>query len=339
MDNDSRSARKNVAVLHGAGYAGHELIRILLGHPQVTLDAVTSRTFANRPLHLAHPDLRGATNMEFSHPGELDPTQFDSVFIAAEHGKSMRVMRKLMRRRFAGAIIDLSADFRLRNPALYRRWYGFDHSAPELIPGFDYGLTEINAPYSTRHIANPGCFATGIALALRPLQDAQPAYHAAITAVTGASGSGTRPKKTTHFPTRDGNMRAYKVLSHQHMLEVKQLLHPDATVSLVPVSGPWTRGIWGTVHIQGGTAYDMAALYDAFYGNMPLVRLWPESLPELRYSVGTPFCDIGWIQRDDSMIIGFALDNLLKGAASQAVQNLNAVLGLSPTAGLLPPMP
>ena len=165
-------------------------------------------------------------------------------------------------------------------------------------------------------------------------------YHAAITAITGASGSGTRPKAVTHFPTRDGNVRTYKVLCHQHLPEVTQLLHADAKVSLVPVSGPWTRGIWGCIQVrmpqENTTATAVARSFETHYGDQPLIRLWPGRLPELRYAVGTPFCDLGWVARGDMLIIGFALDNLLKGAASQAVQNLNEVLGLPSTVGLLP---
>ncbi len=335
---DKHAAKKAIAVLHGAGYAGRELIRILLRHPQAALATVTSRTFAGKPLHHAHPDLRGITAMVFSDPTSLDVPDLDGVLIAAEHGTGVRAVTDLLGRGFDGAIVDLSADFRLRDPAGYARWYGFEHPAPELVPQFAYGLAEITAPYTTSRIANPGCFATGIALALHPLQQVLPSYHAYITALTGASGSGTRPKATTHFPARDSNVRAYKVLQHQHLPEVMQLLPKETVVSLVPVSGPWTRGIWGTIQLSTplqGSAHDLAELYDRHYGHAPLVRLWPGRLPELRYAVGTPFCDIGWVINGEELVIGFALDNLLKGAASQAIQNLNAVLGMAPLAGLL----
>ena len=207
-----------------------------------------------------------------------------------------------------------------------------------MLSHFAYGLTEFSAPYSGKWIANPGCFATGMALALRPLQEGLPFYHAFITALTGASGSGARPKPTTHYPTRAGNVRAYKVLTHQHLPEVQQLLDPRVKVSMVPVSGPWTRGIWGTAHIRVpvGSRVNWDSLFHDQYDSSPLVRLWPGQLPELRFVVGTPFCDLGWIIEGDTLVVGFALDNLLKGAASQAIQNLNVVCGLSETAGLLP---
>ena len=330
---------KRVALLHGAGYAGRELIRLLHTHPEIQLAAVTSRTFAGEPVWTAHADLRGTVSLLFSEPGQLDLSTLDGVLIAAEHGRGVHAVRDLLQQGFDGAIVDLSADFRLQDQDAYVHWYDFEHPAPELLPAFSYGLTEINAPYPAPRIANPGCFATGIALALRPLEDAFETYHAAVTAVTGASGSGTRPKKTTHFPTRDGNIRAYKVLQHQHLPEILQVLRPGITISLVPVSGPWTRGIWGTIHIDGtgcDSSVDISQLYESWYGAASLVRLWPSQLPELRYAVNTPFCDIGWIQHDDRLVIGFALDNLLKGAASQAIQNLNSAFGLAPAAGLLP---
>ena len=188
-------------------------------------------------------------------------------------------------------------------------------------------------------MANPGCFATGLALALWPLSRHLETATVAVTALTGASGSGTRPKAATHFPERDGNVRAYKVLVHQHLPEVQQVVGPGLRIAFVPASGPWTRGIWGTVHVtlpEGITAGEVDEWYATAYDQAPFVRLWPNQLPELRYAVHTPFCDLGWIVRNRALVVGFALDNLLKGAASQAIQNLNLLLGLPQTAGLLP---
>jgi N-acetyl-gamma-glutamyl-phosphate reductase len=159
-----------------------------------------------------------------------------------------------------------------------------------------------------------------------------------VTALTGASGSGTRPRATTHFPTRDGNVRAYKVLAHQHLPEVLEVVGSHVGVGFVPVSGPWTRGIWGTAHVRlpdGIDAAEVGAWYAEAYGGQPFVRTWPGELPELRYAVGTPFCDLGWVVQGAHLVVGFALDNLLKGAASQAVQNLNLLHGLPDTAGLV----
>ena len=331
--------RTSVAILHGGGYAGRELIRLLLRHPIAKMAAVTSRTFAGKALAAAHPALRDATDLTFADPASLDISTIDAVLLAAEHGKGALAVMDLLAGGFEGPIIDLSADFRFRDAAIYEEWFGFTHPAPALLKEFTYGLVELGAPYprGTRWIANPGCFASGVTLALWPLSRHVAALHASVTAVTGASGSGARPKATTHFPTRDGNMRAYKVLRHQHLPEIQLSLGSSATVALVPVSGPWTDGIWGTAHVTlpKGDA-DVGAWYEEAYGGAPCVRLWPDALPELRFAAGTPFCDLGWVRDGRQLVVGFALDNMLKGAASQAVQNLNLLMGWPETAGLLP---
>lgn len=333
------SSQCRVAVLHGAGYTGAELARLLLAHPTCTLTAVTSRSFADRPLWDAHPALRGSTDLVFIAPDEFDPHSVDAIFLAAEHGQAAGVVAGIVESGFDGFIIDLSADFRIHDPAVYADRYGRSHPAPELLDDFEYGMADVRAPYpeGTRFVANPGCFATGLALSTWPLSRGTEPFHAAVTALTGASGSGARPSDTTHFPTREGNVRSYRELRHQHMAEVLQLLGPGARIDFIPVSGPWTRGIWGTAHIMTDMTPDTVgqAFRDA-YANRPLVRLWPDRLPEMRWSVGTPYCDIGWIAQDDVVVVGFSLDNLLKGASGQAVQNLNLLRGRPETEGLLP---
>lgn len=330
---------KHVALLHGAGYVGGEIARLLLGHPGVHLEAVTSRTFAEKPLHTPHPDLRGESNLTFSLQDEVDLSGLDAVLTAAEHGRGHTDVTWLLEQGFEGAIIDLSADFRYKNPERYEEWFDYTHPAPELLDEFTYGLVEVNAPYpsGTRLIANPGCFATGIALTLWPLVQQLQDPRVAITALTGASGSGATPKTSTHFPTRSGNVRSYKVFNHQHLPEVLQAIGGSPDVAFVPSSGPWTRGIWGTAQLElpeGFGADDVASWYRSAYQEAPLLRLWEDQLPELRYAVNTPYCDIGWVVENNHLVVGFAIDNLLKGAASQAVQNLNLVLGLPETLGL-----
>lgn len=332
---------KKVAILHGAGYVGGELLRLVAAHPALTLAAVTSRAFAGEPVWRTHPHLRGQIEAVFTGEDDLSTDGLDAVFVAAEHGKGVAAVQALLASGYEGLIVDLSADFRFRDASLYEPWFGFTHPAPELISSFAYGLAEVNGPYAagTKYVANPGCFATGIALALWPVARHVPGFHAAVTALTGASGSGARPKETTHYPTRDGNVRAYKVFAHQHLPEIQQVVGAGARLSFTPASGPWTRGIWGTAHVtlpDGTTGDDVAAWYDAAYGHRPLVRLWGPGLPELRTSVGSPFCDIGWVVQGTELVVGFGLDNLLKGAASQAVQNLNLLMGLPETTGLVP---
>ena len=331
---------KRIALLHGAGYAGGELIRLLSNHPEFSLEVVTSRSFAGRPVWEAHPALRNQTTLEFSGE-ELDSMEFDALLIAAEHGKSVSIVAPLLEAGYEGCIVDLSADFRLKDPLLYQQWYGYDHPAPELLDRFVYGMAELTDGYpaDAKYVANPGCFATGISLALWPVSRHLKSMNVAVTALTGASGSGASPKTTTHYPTRDGNVRAYKALKHQHLPEIVQVTGAQHRIDFTPVSGPWTRGIWGTAHIALEDEISSATVESWFreaYDGRKLIRLWPGQLPELRFAAGSPFCDIGWTVEGSTLVLVFAIDNLLKGAASQAVQNLNLLFDLPETCGLLP---
>ncbi|GAB5521418.1 MAG: N-acetyl-gamma-glutamyl-phosphate reductase [Rhodothermales bacterium] len=331
---------KQVALLHGAGYVGGEVIKLLTGHPLVELVAATSRAFTHQPVWSAHSHLRGTTDLTFCSFDDLDLDALDAILVTAEHGQGVAAVQKLLDGGFEGAIIDLTADFRFTRADQYEQWFGYTHPAPELLDAFVYGLVEVNAPYpeGTMYVANPGCFATATSLALYPLGQHLGTFDAHIQALTGASGSGAKPKPTTHFPTRSGNVRAYKVLQHQHLPEMQQVAGEGATLHFVPVSGPWTRGIWGTMQVSlpdGITEADVSRWYHAAYIDKPLIRLW-DGLPELRTVVNTPFADLGWVVQDGHLVVGFAIDNLMKGAASQAVQNLNLVLGLPETVGLLP---
>jgi N-acetyl-gamma-glutamyl-phosphate reductase len=332
----------SIALLHGAGYVGGELVSLLHGHPGVELAAVTSRTFAGQPVHVAHPSLRGQVELAFTDPKGLDLSVLDAVVIAAEHGRGMQLVPELVAGGFAGPIVDLSADFRLNDAAEYAEWYGTEHAAPGMLDDFVYGLPELSAPYpaGTTGIANPGCFATGLSLAVAPLATQNVPLAAHITACTGASGSGASPSAATHYPSRDGNVRAYNVMQHRHTAEIQHAVGTHVDLSFVPVSGPWTRGIWGTVQVTWPTPItvdEVSAWFDDAYGNAPCVRVSPGELPELRPVVSTPFVDIGWRVSGHRLVVGVALDNLLKGAASQAVQNLNLLLDLPETAGLLTP--
>ncbi len=332
---------KKVAILHGAGYTGGELIRLILHHPVFELDAVTSRSYEGQPVWNAHPSLRGQTDLEFSASESLDLHTIEAILVAAEHGQGATAVQSLLDAGYQGSIVDLSADFRFRDADIYPARFGFEHPAPHLLDHFIYGLSEVSdADFrAERFIANPGCFATAISLALWPLSNSLTGSDVSVTALTGASGSGVRPKDTTHFPTREGNVRAYKVFTHQHQPEIEQVLGGRLHLRFVPASGPWTRGIWGTALVRlPGNVEESAVTgwYQSAYGHRQLVRLWPGTLPELRFSVNTPYCDLGWAVSGSDLVIGFALDNLLKGAASQAVQNLNLVYGLVEGMGLVP---
>ncbi len=348
----STGAPVRAAVLHGAGYAGGELIALLLAHPLVAPVAVTSRSQAGQSVWTTHPRLRGQTDLAYAALADLDPESFDVAFVCAEHGQGAAAVQALRQLRFGGLVVDLSADHRLDSVETYERVYGLTHPDPDAMRAAVYGLAEVHrqrlaglAEVPSATIANPGCFATAIALALWPLAEVIGEYRAHVTALTGASGSGARPSATTHYPARAGNVRAYKPLAHRHLAEVDETLGERATVHFVPSSGPWTRGIWGTAHValtgaerspDGVRQPDVDAAFAAAYDASPLVRMSPGVLPELLPVVGTPFFDVGWIVQGGHLVIGFALDNLLKGAASQAVQNLNLALGWPEALGLLP---
>ena len=325
---------KSVAILHGAGYVGRALIESVLAHPALELARVTSRSRAGKPVHEAHPHLAGQCDLSF----EMDMSSHDDldiVFVAAAHGQGAQAVGKLRNEGYEGLVVDMSADFRLQNAQIYLDRYGIEHPRPDLLEEAWYGMPEITGPppEGTKLIANPGCFATAISLALYPLAKAGLKSRVAITAMTGASGSGVQAKSGTHFPSRAGNVRAYKVFSHQHEVEIEQMA-PGLEFTFLPVSGPWTAGIWGTAQFVLAEQ-EVGGLYESAYHDKSLVRLWPDQIPELHWSVGSAFTDIGWIQKGDSVVVGFALDNLMKGAATQAVQNVNLALGLEETTGLL----
>lgn len=336
---ESTGTSPRVGVLHGAGYVGGELVRLLAGHPEVTLSSVTSRTFAGEPLSAAHPSLRGQIDHSFCAPDALAVEELEAILVAGEHGQSMQLVPELRKEGFDGPIVDLSADFRFDDPSVYLEWYDVEHPAPELLTQATYGLPEWNDEVSAvQLVANPGCYATGISLALAPLTAFDVPLSVHVTALTGASGSGATPSSATHFPTRDGNVRPYKVVAHQHEPEILQVLGSHVDLTFVPASGPWTRGIWGTAQLQWEESVPAGAVRDSFvdaYDDAPFVRCSSGALPSLQPVVHTPFCDLGWKVQGETLVIGFALDNLLKGAASQAVQNLNRTLGLPETAGLM----
>ena len=329
-----------VGVLHGAGYVGGECIRLLAAHPHAALHAVTSRTFADQAIGAAHPSLQGQVDHTFAAPSDVNLEALDALLVAAEHGQSMQIIPELMASGFDGPIVDLSADFRFSDPAIYPEWFDVEHPAPELLNEAVYGLPEWSGNIAEASlVANPGCYATGIALALAPLAGRNIQFTTHITALTGASGSGASASAATHFPDRDGNVRPYKVLAHQHEPETLQTLGPHVDLNFVPASGPWTRGIWGTAHIEWSPRKEgepVTLWYENAYADAPCIRCSPDTLPSLQPVVGTPFCDLGWKYEGTTLVVGFALDNLLKGAASQAIQNLNRTLDLPETAGLFP---
>jgi N-acetyl-gamma-glutamyl-phosphate reductase len=336
----------NVAVVGAAGYAGGELLRLLHQHPEVREVVATSRSRGGAPLADAHPALATVTDARFSAAaaGEIARGR-DAVFLCLEHGESSRVAGEVFAAR-PGLVVDLAADFRVRSRALYERYYG-EHTAPELLPRFCYGLADVigEGLRGAGAIAAPGCFATAAQLALYPL--ARPGLHVApsLFAVSGSSGAGVHPRPTTHHPMRAHNLFAYSVLGHRHEAEVLQAWRewvgrPDATARLMTHSGPFVRGIYLTLHARlpeksAMTGAATNAWYREAYAGRPFVRLL-DTPPELTHAVGTNYALIYVAASEDGteLQVMVAIDNLVKGAGGQAIQAMNLALGIEEGAGL-----
>jgi N-acetyl-gamma-glutamyl-phosphate reductase len=320
----------DVLILGASGYGGGELLRWLSNHPSVKSIRGTARSHAGKPFHTQHPNLRGLVDGAFEASPDwaaLAKSEHPVLFSALPHGELTRLWpdfqpewdRLDLTRRII--IVDLSADFRL-DPA----WvYGLVDWKPERMKG-------------ARRIANPGCFATALQLALLPLAPWQPAF-VAVTAATGSSGSGAAPSDTTHHPTRANDFRAYKMLSHQHEAEVLRTLAGEgwaAPLSFVPQSAPMVRGIFATAQFPLPAGIEVGALrahYERYYKDKFFVRIVDGS-PRVAATTGSAFADIGVAARQGHGAVMVALDNLGKGMAAQAVQNLNLALGLPEWTGL-----
>jgi LysW-gamma-L-alpha-aminoadipyl-6-phosphate/LysW-L-glutamyl-5-phosphate reductase len=332
------------AVIGGSGYGGAELVRRLLSHPDVELVRVASIDFVGQPISTVHANLEGRTDLKFE---GLSPEEaargMDVVLLGLPHKVSAKSMPELMK---TGArVIDLSGDFRLRDPATYRKYYGGDHPCPDqLVQGtFVYGLPEQNreAIRRAKYVASPGCFATTIELALLPLARAGwLSGEVEVVGITGSSGSGVTPSAGTHHPVRANNLRTYKPLDHQHVPEVAQLLADagakDVAVRFVPVSAPLTRGIFATcfAHIDARHGRDeVSRLYAEAYAREPFVRVPTGRLPEVVAVKGTNYAEVGVHLAEAPggalLVTAFgALDNLVKGGAGQAIQSMNIMLGV-----------
>ena len=339
-----------VAVVGAAGYAGGELLRLLLQHPDVTECVATSRSQGGKPIAGAHPALAAVTDARFSGatPGEAARGR-DVVFLCLEHGESSRVAGEVFDAG-PGLVVDLAADFRVRDPRLYEQFYG-PHAAPELVHRFTYGLADVLGCrlLGAKAIAAPGCFATAAQLALYPLAWAGLDVTPSLFAITGSSGAGAQPKATTHHPSRAHNVFAYSVLGHRHEAEVLQswrdwVGRPDATARLMTHSGPFVRGIYLTLHafvpkelaIRGGEPGTVVAgWFREAYEGRPFVRVL-DGPPELTHALGTNYALIHAVENEsgEEIQVTVAIDNLVKGAGGQAIQAMNLALGIDERAGL-----
>ncbi len=312
-------------IIGGSGYTGGELIRILLNHPAAEIDFVYSTTRAGKKVTTAHPDLLGTTDLEFT--GNVNPN-VNVVFLCLGHGNSTAFLKE---HSFSTdtIIIDLSNDFRLVADA------NFDGKQ------FVYGLPELNKSEieNAKYIANPGCFATAIQLALLPLAKAKLLENEVhINAVTGSTGAGVSPSATSHFSWRNNNVSWYKPFTHQHLGEINESLHSlqenTGNLFFMPNRGNFTRGILATSYTKfDGDLSEAKALYQDFYKDAVFTQISDEPI-NLKQVVNTNQCHIHLHKHDDLILVTSAIDNLLKGASGQAVQNMNLILGLEENLGL-----
>lgn len=332
-----------VAIFGGSGYGGSELLRILLVHPNVELVFVTANEHAGKPVGEVHRNLHGLTELSFiKAPDELESlSDLDCVFFALPHGQAMSIVPGL---RSSIKAIDLSGDFRLRDESLFQKHYKQQHTAMTAQREFVYGLTETNreAIRQARLIANPGCFATATLLGLAPLvANGLLNGRVVVDAKTGSSGSGAKAAANTHHPQRMNSFYAYKPFTHQHVPEIEQELNHvgDWTNELVFMthSLPVSRGIFASIYAESKrelSETDLHQLYADYYRDSFFVRLVSGS-PDINWVKTTNFCDIGFAVRDKQVVVFSAIDNLVKGAAGQAVQNMNLMFGLDENTGLL----
>lgn len=350
-----RASRPKVAIIGGTGYGGAELIRLLHRHDGIELARVTSIDRVGEPLEAVHRNL-GRTGLRFEEmPPERALEDMDVVFLALPHKVTAGLSPAL--EASTAKIIDLSGDFRLRDAAAYRSFYGVTHPHPEALGRFVYGLPELNreAIVAARKVASPGCFATTIALGLLPLAIRGWLRGAVRTvAATGSSGSGAYASEGTHHPVRANNLKTYKVLDHQHTPEIEQTLadalrkgghDPAFQLLFIPVSAPLTRGILANSFVEVPASVDDAAIAEAFastFAHAPFVRvLGNKSQAEVVAIKGSMWADVSWTTGpvDDArgvrhVVVTSALDNLVKGGAGQAVQSMNLMLGFDETRGI-----
>jgi len=332
-----------VGIFGGSGYGGAELLRILLARVDVEVAFVTANEHAGKAVGEVHRNLYGLTALRFvAAPEEFESLgSLDCVFLALPHGQALEIAPRLPSH---VKVIDLSGDFRLSDAAEFLEHYGREHTATALQREFVYGLTETNreAIKQARLISNPGCFATATLLGLAPLvASGQLSGRVIVDAKTGSSGSGAKAAANTHHPQRMNSFYAYKPFTHQHVPEIEQELRSvgDWASELVFMthSLPVARGIFASIYVETKDALTEDAareLFEEFYRESFFVRIVKGS-PDINWVKTTNFCDLGFAARGRSLVVFSAIDNLVKGAAGQAVQNMNLMFGLDERAGLM----
>lgn len=333
-----------VGIVGGTGYTGSELLRLLAVHPHVSLAAVTSRGEAGTPVAELFPHLRGRFDLAFTEPDAGRLAECDLVFFATPNGTAMKMVPELLAKGLR--VIDLAADFRLKDSALWERWYGMPHACPELLDEAVYGLPELNreAVRGARLVANPGCYPTAVTLGLVPLLEAG-VVHAdwlVADAKSGVSGAGRKASVGLLMAEVGEGFKAYSVGGHRHQPEIIQNLAQfagaAAQLTFVPHLVPMIRGIEATLYarLRGG-GHDLQGLYERRYQGEPFVDVLPGgSCPETRTVRGSNVCRISVAEPlgGGVVVVQSVIDNLVKGAAGQAIQNMNLMLGLDETLAL-----
>lgn len=342
-----RSKKIKVGIVGGTGYTGVELLRLLAQHPDVELSVITSRGEAGLPVADMFPSLRGHVNLAFTDPSQADLTLCDVVFFATPHGVAMSQAQELVA---AGVkVIDLAADFRLQDTAVFEKWYKLPHSCPEILAGAVYGLPELyrEKVRSAQVIGNPGCYPTTVLLGLAPLLE-QGLIDLSVPIVSdsksGVSGAGRKAEVATLFAEASDNMKAYAVAGHRHHPEIQeQLQQLGGAVPqfiFVPHLIPMIRGMLSTLYVKltpQGVKADIQALYETRYQGEPFVDVLPPgSLPETRTVRGANQLRLALYPQAETgyLTIIVVQDNLVKGAAGQAVQNMNIMFELDESTGL-----
>ncbi len=333
-----------VSVVGGSGYVGGELLRLLIHHPHCELQAVTSQRFVGEPIYRVHPNFRNVSTLHFRETDLDAVSDSDLVFSCLPHGKGVEFVTQLHQR--GQKVIDLSADFRLKEPRAYQEYYGFEHKHPELLKTSVCGLPELHRDEikNASLVAIPGCMATAAILGLAPLVAANlvDSTRIVVDAKIGSSGAGITPSAASHHSERSGGVRPYKPTGHRHTVEIEQELalqsKAEVRVAFTPHAVGMVRGILATSHTFQAMPVekkDVWKTYRSYYANEPFIRMVSDNkglygLPNPKADLGTNFCDIGFEIDEHArrLVVFTSLDNLTKGAAGQAVQAYNIINGV-----------
>jgi N-acetyl-gamma-glutamyl-phosphate reductase len=332
-----------VGIVGGTGYTGVELLRLLAQHPEVELAAITSRAEVGSAVADMFPSLRGRVNLYFSDPASAPLKECDIVFFATPNGVAMQQTAPLLE---AGVrVIDLAADFRIKDIALWEKWYGMTHAAPDLVAEAVYGLPEMNRERirTARLVANPGCYPTAVQLGFLPLIESGcvDTNHLIADAKSGVSGAGRKAETHILFAEASDNFRAYGVAGHRHLPEIRQglsgIAKAEAGLTFVPHLTPMIRGIHATLYARIVREDDFQGLFEKRFSSEPFVDVMPpKSHPDTRSVRAANTCRIAIHrpQGGDTLVVLSVIDNLVKGAAGQAVQNMNLMFGFDECLGL-----